>query len=299
MTSIANILAVIQHKSEAPQVIGRARKLAESLDQPVKIYALRVVYESIADLSTRQIDQSTELKQAILKAEESYLEDILDEVAINGRDIESATIWNRRTWEGVLHTAKVVDADIIIKSSTTQGAKNTIIRTPDDWNLLRHTDIPVLMAGHADWPPMQPVVAAIDVFDRSHDALNQKILEFSTSLSHCCKGGLHLLCVYPRLEPWLAHLSDVISYETMRTEIESDIHARMAQMTDQSQITDFTCHIADGRPVEAIEATLKQIGNGLLVIGTHARAGIQAAILGNTAESVLHDVNCDVVAVPS
>ncbi|MGI9327603.1 MAG: universal stress protein [Pseudomonadales bacterium] len=298
MSSIANILAVVQHKNEAPRVIDRARKLAQSLEHPVNIHALRVVYESIADLSTRQIDQSTELKQAILKAEESYLEDILDGVSITGNDIESATIWNRRTWEGVLHTATVVNADIIIKSATTQGAKNTIIRTPDDWNLLRHTEIPVLMAGHADWPTMQPVIAAVDVFDRSHDALNQKILEISSALNHCCKGGLHLVCVYPRLEPWLAHLSDVISYETMRTEIESDIHARMAQMSKQGHITDFTCHIADGPPVEAIEATLKQIGGGLLVIGTHARAGLQAAILGNTAESVLHDVNSDVVAVP-
>ena len=48
--------------------------------------------------------------------------------------------------------------------------------------------------------------------------------------------------------------------------------------------------LQSGLPVAALDAEL-------VVIGTVGRVGISAALIGNTAEHVIDELNCDVLAI--
>ena len=52
-----------------------------------------------------------------------------------------------------------------------------------------------------------------------------------------------------------------------------------------------------GDPASAIPAYTRKVGSRVLVMGTVARTGIPGFIMGNTAENILHELSCSIVAI--
>jgi universal stress protein E len=50
-------------------------------------------------------------------------------------------------------------------------------------------------------------------------------------------------------------------------------------------------------PEKVIPQVAKDIDAELVIIGTVGRVGISAALIGNTAEHVIDELNCDVLAL--
>lgn len=55
-------------------------------------------------------------------------------------------------------------------------------------------------------------------------------------------------------------------------------------------------HVRLGNPAQEIRELAEEMGADIIVIGTHGRHGL-GLVLGSTANSVLHGVKCDVLAV--
>ncbi len=53
-------------------------------------------------------------------------------------------------------------------------------------------------------------------------------------------------------------------------------------------------HFLRGKPAEEIKRLAKNTGVDLLVIGSHGQGAVKAALLGSTANAVLHGIHCDV-----
>ena len=56
-------------------------------------------------------------------------------------------------------------------------------------------------------------------------------------------------------------------------------------------------HLPKGPAGEIIPAFARELNIDLIVMGTVARTGIPGLIIGNTAESVLSQINCSVLAI--
>lgn len=57
-------------------------------------------------------------------------------------------------------------------------------------------------------------------------------------------------------------------------------------------------HIRMGEPSKMIVETAKELGANLVVIGNSARSGFSAAVNSNTAEKILDELECDLLAIP-
>ena len=297
MSRFANILAVVQSRADALPVLTRATALQSQDEGPANLHVLRVVHEGIADLPARHIDASTELKQFVLSAEESALEDDLAATGIHLEHAESATIWNRRTWEGIAHTAEAVNADLIVKVSGTTGAAVASLRTPDDWNLLRNVSTPVLMTHGGPWMKTPAILAAIDTFDVEHEALNERILETAAAFAQRTGAVLHIVSVYPPLGRWSAQLELLKSYDRLKADVEKDIYTEINRLTASLGLERFKVHAIEGRAEAVIQGVLDDIGGYLLVLGTKARTGVGGLLLGNTSERLLSLLKGDVLTV--
>ena len=298
MTRFTNILAVVQKQEDALPVLTRARALRNGHNGTTGIHVLRVVHEGIADLPSRFINASAELKQFVLAAEESALEDDLAATSVDLAGTESATIWNRRTWEGIVHTAEAIGADLVIKRSGTTGAAVASLRTPDDWNLLRHVNRPVLMTHGETWMTSPTVLAAVDPFDEEHIEINERVLRTAVAFAEQTSAALHIVSVYPPLSRWAANLQPLQSYERLKNDVAHDVQNRINTLAASLRITHYTVHAAEGQAEAAIQSTLNQIAGNLLVIGTKARKDIGGVLLGNTSERVLSLLKADVLTVP-
>ena len=207
-------------------------------------------------------------------------------------------MWDARTSEGITKAARSIGADLIIKTSAHATDVSRPLRTPDDWNLLRHANVPVLLTQSTTWPAKPIIVAAIDVYDPSHEDLNARILASAQQLTHQLNGELHLACIFPGLSNWLDEITSMQSYAKLRRAIEEEIFEELAAFTKQEKISDYKPHAIEGVAAGAMRNLVGLLGADLVVLGTKARTGVTGMLLGNTAEKLLNEVTCDILTVP-
>lgn len=294
MSRFTNILAVLDSSAEASPLV---QKLMTLSGPDTDISLIRVVYEGVADLKSKHIDVSAELKELVLEAERSALRDEVEATGTHIDKLTCAALWNPRIWAGALHAAASTAAELIVKTSAA-STNFAALRTPDDWNLLRHASTPVLLTQPRAWSAKPTVVAALDVYDPEHGELNDRILAVAHDLAGQMNAELHLASVFPMLSTWLDEVTTISSYHKLRKEIESEIFEEIATLTAEQGIEDFTSHALEGLAVESMKRLLASVDADVLVIGTKARRGVAGLLLGNTAEKLLHEVDSDVLTVP-
>lgn len=297
---IQNLLVVVDDALSMSYLLEKAEVLA---GEETNVHVIHVIYEGVAEISTGAIEDSARLKSFILESAEAQLEDSLDKVRGRFKHLESATLWNARTWEAVLHAAANVEADLILRATGEQQGVGdrvvSVVRTPDEWNLLRHADAPVMLVKAAAWQKDSAVICALDAFDDTHEALNMAVLKESERLAASLGADLDLVYAYPLFEPWVGELGAVKSYADIKAAVEEDAGARMAELAQRAGVNFRHLHLEEGPTAQVLARLVEDANAALLVVGTHAREGVKGVLLGNTSERILHAVDCDVVTVPA
>ncbi len=168
--------------------------------------------------------------------------------------------------------------------------------------LLRLCPCPVwVMRPGTDDPPR--VLAAVNP-DPDEAALNTTILELASSLAGTEGAELHLVHAWElygestmRFSPYLRSRPedvDALVEQERASHLQAvDAMLRTAGVADRP----WQVHLVKGRPEDVVPQMVTDQGVTVLVMGTVARAGMRGAVIGNTAERVLEDVACSVVAV--
>jgi universal stress protein E len=295
---VRNLLVVVSDPENTSYLFEKVGQLAGAASG-LKIHVVQVIHEAVADLSIKAIDGSTSLKSFILSAAESLLEDVVEPLRLKYPDLETATLWNARTWEGILHAAERTEADLIIKNAGSHHRLGDVVRTPDDWNLLRHSEVAVMLVKEDAWAAQTRVLCALDPFDDDHEDLNMALLKQAEELAGYLGGDLDLVCAYPLFEPWVGELGAAANYVDIKNTIENEIKERVAALTQAAGISYHLLLLEEGHPAHALALLTESAAVGLLVIGTHARDGVTGVVLGNTSERILYHVPSDVVTVPA
>lgn len=293
----SNLLVVFDDALSSSYLFEKAALLA---GPDTRVHVVQVIYEGIADISVSAIDHSAGLKSFLLESAESMLEEQLFKFRDRFPGLESATLWNSRDWEGVMHAAEAVNADLILKAADEHQISgiSRIIRTPSEWNLLRHATVPVMIVKPQAWSGSAVLLCALDVFDDSHEGLNLRLLERAADLSARLGVDLDLVCAYPLFEPWVGELGAVQSYEEIKGAVEQDIRERVEKLVGRSKVRYRHLLLDEGQAAQVIVRVAEETDAALLILGTHAREGVLGVLLGNTSERILHAVATDVLTVP-
>jgi universal stress protein E len=296
MQSIDNILVVLgDEASDATLVLTKARRLATATG--ARVHAVRVVYEGIADLNASAIDAAANLKTFILQSEETLTEDLVEPARGQIPDLDTATLWNPRPWEGVLHAAERFDADLILKAAARQGVMGPVVRTPDDWNLLRSATVPVMLVKAQPWVEAPVVLCALDAFEDRHDELNRTLLDAAAALAGKLGGALHVVVAYPLFERWVGELGGLRDYEALREEVDREVRDRVVRLAREARVDYQRLHADEGRAEFVIASLAEDLNAEVVVVGTHARRGLKGILLGNTAERLVHHLTTDILTI--
>jgi universal stress protein E len=296
MESINDILVVLgDDRAEAAPALGKAEQLAKATG--ARVHAIRIVYEGIADLNASAIDATANLKTFILQSEETLTEDLVESARQRIPHLDTATLWNARSWEGVLHAAERFRADLIIKAAASHGALGAVIRTPDDWNLLRGASVPVMLVRAQAWGEAPVVLCALDAFEDRHDELNRALLRGAAALARTLAGELHLVVAYPLFERWVGELGSLRDYDALRTEVDREVRDRVVRLAEEARVEYHRLYADEGRAEFVIGQLADNLNADVVVVGTHARAGLKGMLLGNTAERLVHHLTTDVLTI--
>tara|TARA_E500000331_G_scaffold141767_1_gene138338 strand:- start:305 stop:637 length:333 start_codon:yes stop_codon:yes gene_type:complete len=104
---------------------------------------IRVIHEGFVDLSIHDAEKRDELHDYLMASSEKWLQELvapLDWVAVR---LTHEVIWFKSEWQAILSAAEAFNADLIIKAA--HSREGAVIRTPQDWHLLRHSAMPVML----------------------------------------------------------------------------------------------------------------------------------------------------------
>ncbi len=150
---------------------------------------------------------------------------------------------------------------------------------------------------------IQRVLAAVNP-DPSEAELNCIILELAASMTKLYGGELHVAHAWELFGESMLRNSGYINtpvseLERLLRDEEAGERAALDELLSASGLDDepWQVHLQKGRAADVIRETVNKRRINLLVMGTVARTGVSGLLIGNTAESVLDEVRCSVIAV--
>ncbi len=249
----------------------------------------------------------SDFEKSALREAAARLDTVCGELGVN-RDtlaIEVEVMTHRRPAIALVQRVLGQEHDLLVKNAEVgEGGKRL---RAIDMALLRKCPCPVWL-----WRPITRhrneirVAVAIDPENNEDEArsLSHHLLTLARSIADDCDGNLSIVsCWDGGMENYLrnsflAGMPDEEAIHEAVTEARDTHRAGLESLVEESGISgNHEIHQLKGRPDEAIPAFVEEAGIDIMVMGTVARVGIAGLVIGNTAENILQQLTCTLVAV--
>jgi len=202
--------------------------------------------------------------------------------------------------------------DLVIKTAEDPDFLKRLFGS-NDMHLLRKCPCPIWLMKPREKSNYNTIMAAVDFEPlnptASEQVLNLEILELAGSLALTDSASLHIVHAWEALVEMTMTMRGDIPYESIAKHISQEytIHQKgldrlIETMRDQigADVYDRLSprlHLPKGPPKTMIATSAAGLSANLVVMGTVARTGIAGLIIGNTAEAILDQLMCSVLAV--
>jgi nucleotide-binding universal stress UspA family protein len=309
MNRFKNILYLVEPGKDQTAALARAVSLAEN--NQARLTLLRIiepprsgVLEGSRTLEALYAGASQRMKTELEALARPFRERLVIEIKVR-----LGTPYLEAIRE-VLATGR----DLVIKLASSETGILERFLGGTDLQLLRKCPCPVWILSPQDKDNYRRILAAVD-FDpwREDDetlALNRMILGLASSLALSDFADLHLVHSWEPLSPEMMRLwsddedagaiADQVTIEHLRHQEAFERLARHLRDWIGAEAYDYLTprlHLLEGSALETIPHLAARMKFDLVVMGTVGRAGIPGAIIGNTAESILGQLRCALLAV--
>jgi len=313
MQRFKNILCIIDTETASSAAIQRAVKLARN-----NRAALTVV--KVFDRVSAGIGMpdggpiSIELQNALEQEQQVILGNLIKPYA-------DQLLISMKVLQGIFFVEVIREVlrnqyDLVIKTAHTESWLTRLFSS-DDMHLLRKCPCPVWLLKPQGIQTIKRILVALDVDDsfpsqeiRSRQQLNLQILQMASSLALTDSAELHIAHVWQAAAeitmrstfmevPEKAISAYVEQVRQHRSKLLNRLvnELELSSSNDSQDYLKPQLHLKQGSAQREIPVIAKQISADLVVMGTVARTGIPGFIMGNTAETILNQLDCSVLAV--
>lgn len=313
MKRFRNILCVVPPDAQACPALERGVELASR--SGARLRAVTVVPEVVTGIGLPDSGVFAEdVQDVVVRAAEQKLEALLapyaEHLAIDSQVLVGTSYL--QIIREVLHRGH----DLVIKKPESPAWLGRLLGS-DDMHLLRKCPCPVWMTHCALSETYSRILAAVDLESsvpkkeaETQAAMNRQVLEMASSLALSERAELHIVHVWDAFgEHAMQGAFAGFSKEEISTyvaQVKTQRELAMAELL-QSVIYPLgaevvqkikpTSHLVKGAAKYEIPLLAKQLGVDILVMGTVARTGVPGVFIGNTAESILDQIDCSVLAI--
>jgi len=313
MKRFKNILCVVETVEACKPALERAIMLAET--NRADLTVVDVVERLAAGSGTTEMgftyaDLQSSLVHASCQALEALVAPYRSRVPIQTKVLQGTPFLE------IVREVLRNQRDLVIKIPETQDWLDRILGCAD-MNLLRNCPCPVLIVKPAPLQSYRRILAAVDL-DRayppaelaSRHALNLQVFEMASSLALSDFSELHIVHAWhaigeSEMRGGFMHRpeEEILAYvEQVRQQQSANLDAFMCEVASNlgQETMDYLkpqTHLVKGWARKEIPALTKQIEADLIVMGSVARTGVPGFIVGNTAERILNQIDCSVLAI--
>lgn len=295
MKRFRKVLVPVDVQAGKHEALERAARLAEEYGAQLKL--VDVVEELPVFLSLPSYGYPA-LSDTLAGERRRKLESLADDLKSRGVSVETKILYGKRFLE-IIREVLSNGHDLVVR--TAEPDSGTHVFGTTDMRLLRKCPAPVWLVRPNRARKYRRILAAVDPIaeDTAAEQLNVKILELAASLAEREGGELHVLHSWDPvftglLESGKGELAKKVA-EAVRDRSQEGLTALLEHAglnLPKSQV-----HLVQGEASEAIRAFDEKNPVDILVMGTVVRTGIEGFIIGNTAEQILGQVKCSVLAV--
>ncbi|MCB1689079.1 MAG: universal stress protein [Halioglobus sp.] len=269
----------------------RGLELAAKLGAEVDVVAFTYVDLTGVEASAAQQES---MRNRLLADREAEVQARIDKHQKAGQAANLAVIWEKDIHRWVKKRCAGGRYDMVIK---TGNRSESLVHTSTDWQLLRECPAPVLLVAKKKWHRVEPVLVALDLASKkaAKQALNQKLLVAAQSLANALGVQLEIISAI-QVPAVLAEL-DLVDPATYARSTREAMQPQISKLARASGIPESAFHCKRGAAERVVASRAATVRAQLVVMGTVARKGVRARLLGNTAEKVLLHLKTDVLAI--
>jgi universal stress protein E len=284
----------------ARRVVDRAAQLVGSSKARVELFS--VVRPPPRVLGMTRIDDPL-IARSMVEAKRQQLEKLARQLRDKGVDVTSTVVAHASVVDAIVRRAKQSKADIVAIEAHQHTILARLFLSQNDYDLIRHCPVPLLIVKGGKSKPSAPILAALDPW---HSIRNPQVLDDAIALAGrgiAVSLGTTLLSVHV-YSPLMGFAADS-AFAPMAIPISlpaekqhaADIRRAFAKVNARYRIDKARSHLRMGDPAFILPALAKSLKIQMLVMGAISRSAVGRLLIGSTAERVLDAMPCDVLIV--
>lgn len=297
MQGIKRILVLLENLTELPWAFQRASYFADLADAQIEVRLCQVEtalrLEAFWDQARGQQAIDTYVRGLQLQLDEA-----LAEYPASKRLVSARALWTESLHAAMVREVLKCQPQLVIKQSRYHPILERLLFTPLDWQLLHECPAPLLLVREGQLAG-GPVIAAIDPHMERQESpdLDDQVLFTAEYIAELMQLPLSLVHVFQSPPVMLMGDTDPVL-------VDYKEYHDYAEQYHRQLLTDFLArHLRPNVPAQLLEGPVEQIlaeevkkvAASLLVLG----AQTSELFLGHTAERILENLTCDVLAVKS
>lgn len=201
-------------------------------------------------------------------------------------------------WYELLRVASKHRDNLLICGTREQGSMSRFLFGSTGLKLLRHAECPVwLVKPRIDDDATLDILCASDLTEVGEDVVSAGVLisqHIASRLNvvHVVNDDLHHVARTSLTEQQLAEQTTKATDQA-----EAKLHSQISLTDYRTLENGLQAHVKTGSASQTLLAAIEELNIDVLVLATRARDGLAGMVFGNTAEQLLWDVPCSVLAI--
>lgn len=298
MKKINTILVVVDDKDDRQVFIAEVATMAKDAGAQVTLLS---VLDTPPD-NHKHNEESSDLQQWIMEDQLEQMKIISSELEQKGIQVTIKQACGKPSLE-IIREAQRGAYDLIMKSAKSESAVKTLLFGGTDMQLFRLCPSPMWIFKPTQNTELKKIMIAVDLLagDEEKSALADKVLQWGKHIANLVGSELHIVHIWDLYGEAKLRGRTILA-NTIDKLVQDEEHKHRQWLNDalvKNGIEQHTIqlHFYKGEANTLIPEITHAMNADLLVMGTVGRTGISGFFIGNTADSVLRQVDCSVLAI--
>lgn len=300
MQRFQKILVILKNCSSETMALRRAIKLAREHNASLK---LMKVVEELPWYAPTVWPIPEDLFRLELEEIREELADIAHRLRSEGLNVTYEAVPGKKYIKVVREVLRE-GHDLVLKEAESQP---NFVFGSTDLHLMRKCPCPVWVISPRQlsnrYSKILVAVEPAPKLDDFQNRLNVRMLELASTIAHIDGSAIHVLHSWKtpgdRYFKIQSNVRQMQSYSGIQQEIQRERQHALDELLEfvPAPPGGWRVHLMNGDPQEVIANFAESEKVELLLLGTLQRPGIHGFLIGNTAENVIHRINCSLITL--
>lgn len=304
--NLSHVLFYSRPESNQDSALRQARQLCKAAGARLTLMTV-LKTPSRRWTGSQQLPDSDTLKKILRERAENDLRALASDMESHGIRTEICVAFGKPYVE-VIHRVNAHLVDLVMLSAQPDAGVTGRLLGSTALHLIRKAPCPVWAVKTGNAEPPRHILAAVDLSEDEPDtteemrqSMNPTILRTAESISQMLKAELHVVQASQLENEGFLQIHgglDQTKIDAMNRELIRALQSRLARSCKEHLTTPHVHpHVEKGPATQVISGLVKRKKIDLLVMGTMSRGGIAGLLIGNTAETLLQEAECSILAL--